>query len=153
MKKRQQNIENLLTAENKQQILTAIALAEKNTSGEIRVHLENFLPKNTIVFSRAMEIFSQLGMEKTQDRNGILIYVAFMDKQFAILGDQGINEKVGQDFWDTEKKELLTFFKNNQLIEGLVYFISKAGEKLQAYFPYQKDDVNELADDISLGKN
>lgn len=153
MSKKNTSVENLLTEENKAKIVTAIELAEKNSSGEIRVHLENYLPKKQTALERATEVFYQLKMDQTSDHNGMLIYAAVLDRHFAILGDSGINEKVGQHFWDNEKEQLVEYFKADRLIEGLVHFIEKAGEKLKDFFPYQKNDVNELSDEISVGDN
>ena len=82
----------------------------------------------------------------------ILIYVALDDRTFAIIGDQGIHAKVGENFWEHEKDEMTSYFANNDIIGGIVYFIEKAGEKLKEFFPYQSDDVNELSDDISTGE-
>jgi uncharacterized membrane protein len=91
-------------------------------------------------------------MQETKLRNGVLVYVALDDRQFAIIGDQGIHEKVGYDFWDQEKDEMSTYFKQGDIIGGIVYFINQIGEKLQEFFPYQKGDVNELSDEISVGE-
>lgn len=148
--KKPSSVERLLTEENKQKILAAIQAAEKTTSGEVRVHIERRVKKESAL-DRAVEVFYKLGMEATKLRNGVLVYVALEDRQFAILGDQGIHEKVGDNFWDTEKDRMAAYFQQGDIIGGIVYFIEQIGEKLKTYFPYQEGDVNELSDDISVG--
>ena len=140
-----------MTAANKQIIMEAIQRAEKNTSGEVRVHIESKV-KGESPFDRAVEVFHQLGMQETKLRNGVLVYVALDHRQFAIIGDQGIHEKVGDHFWDREKEEMINYFKRNEIIGGIVYFIDKIGAKLKEFFPYQADDVDELSDEISVGE-
>lgn len=139
------------TEEEQQQIIAAIKNAEEQTSGEIRVHVE---PKcSGRAFDRAKQVFEKLGMHATEMKNGVLFYVAYKDKKFAILGDKGIHDKVTQHFWDEVKNLLAENFKEEKYVEGLCNGIDKAGEKLKAHFPYQKNDVNELSDEISFGKD
>jgi len=142
-------VEVFLTKEEEQKIISAIGIAEKNTSGEIRVHIE----KETSIspLDRAMEVFRNLQMENTQERNGVIIYVAVKSKQFAIYGDKGINEKVPADFWDTTKDTIISHFKNGNFKQGLIDGILKAGEQLKTHFPYQDNDTNELSNEISIG--
>ena len=143
-------VEDFLTKDDEQEIVSAIGIAEKNTSGEIRVHIE----KQTSIapIERAVEVFHQLQMEQTQDRNGVIIYVAVKSKQFAIYGDKGINEKVADDFWDTTKDTIISHFKNGNFKQGLIDGILKAGEQLKTHFPYQDNDTNELSNEISKGE-
>lgn len=143
-------VEDFLTKAEEQEIVSAIGIAEKNTSGEIRVHIE----KQTSIapIERAVEVFHQLQMEQTQDRNGVIIYVAVKSKQFAIYGDKGINEKVPADFWDTTKDTIISYFKNGNFKQGLIDGILKAGEQLQKYFPYAEGDTDELSNEISIGE-
>jgi uncharacterized membrane protein len=142
-------VEDFLTQAEEQEIVEAIGVAEKNTSGEIRVHLE----KTTSIdaFDRAMEVFHLLKMDTTELRNGVLIYVAVKDKTFVIYGDKGINEKVADDFWDTTRDVMVAHFKNGDFKQGLIDGIIKAGEELKKFFPYHEDDVNELSNEISKG--
>jgi uncharacterized membrane protein len=142
-------IETFLSKSEEAEVVEAIRLAEENTSGEIRVHLE----KETSIapFERAVEVFHNLKMENTKDRNGVIIYVAIASKQFAIYGDQGIHEKVPADFWNSTKDIMLQHFKNGNNKQALVDGILKAGEQLKSYFPHQEDDVNELSNEISKG--
>ena len=132
-------------------ITTAIQEAELNTSGEVRVHIENELAGDAL--DRAAYIFEKLGIQNTKERNGILFYLAFGSKKFAILGDAGINEKVEDDFWDEIKNEMSKYFSKEDFSEGLITGIILTGEQLKKHFPYQTDDVNELSNEISFGKN
>ena len=134
--------------EEQQKIVAAIKEAELNTSGEIRVHIENRCKGAAL--ERAAEIFYELKMDHTAARNGILFYLAVKDRKFAIIGDEGINRNVEHDFWNDIKDEMTSKFKEGQFTEGLVAGILKCGNKLKQYFPYQEDDVNELSDEISF---
>lgn len=136
------------TAKQQASIVSAIAEAEKNTSGEIRVHLENKCSAD--VLDRAAQVFAKLHMHKTKERNGVLFYLATEDHKFAILGDAGVNAKTGPDFWDTIKAGMAEDFSKGNFTEGLVNGIIKAGEQLKVHFPYQSDDVNELPNEISF---
>lgn len=138
-----------LTSEDQEQIVEAIRLAELNTSGEIRVHVEANCSGDA--YARAKIVFEELGMHATELKNGVLFYLAYADKKFAIIGDKGIHEKVSQQFWDEEKELLLTYFKQAKFAEGLQLAIAQAGEKLKLHFPYQQGDVNELSNEISFG--
>ena len=147
-----QKQKEFFTAEQKQQLVDAIQNAERRTSGEIRLFIES---KCRFVdpMDRAKEIFLQLGMEKTDERNATLVYIAVDDKQAAILGDAGIHQKVGQEYWEEEVRKMLHYFKQYQLTEGLCQIISDIGEALHQFFPYSLEhDKNELPDDIVFGK-
>ncbi len=139
----------ILTEHQKKQVVEAIGQAENNTSGEIRVHIDKKCKGD--VLDRAAFIFDTLNMQKTAQRNGVLIYLATEDRQFAILGDAGINQKVPVDFWDSTKDLMISYFKQGNFTEGLSKGILLAGEQLKKHFPHQKDDKNELGDDISFG--
>lgn len=142
-------IEDFLTKLEEQEIIESIGKAEKNTSGEIRVHIEK--ETSVAAINRAMEVFRNLNMEDTLERNGVIIYVAVKSKQFAIYGDKGINEKVGADFWNSTKEAMQNHFKSGDFKQGLIDGILKAGEQLKTHFPYQDDDTNELSNEISKG--
>jgi uncharacterized membrane protein len=131
----------------------AIQAAELNTSGEIRLHIDRELKANLSVYERAQEVFEQLNMHQTAQRNGVLIYIAIQAKQFAIIGDAGIHEVVGNEFWDSISTQLSEYFKKGKFTEGLVIAIKQTGEKLKQYFPFQSDDKNELSDEISIGED
>lgn len=140
---------NFFSKEEKALIKSAVQEAELNTSGEIRVHIENRCRED--VLDRAAWWFAKLEMHKTEKRNGVLFYLAVKDRKFAILGDAGINAVTPEDFWDRIKEKMLAHFRESRFAEGLREGILMAGEQLKAHFPYQKDDVNELSDDISFG--
>lgn len=142
-------VEDFLTAEEEAEIVKAISQAEKNTSGEIRVHIEKHTEKPPL--ERAQEVFHFLGMNKTSMRNGVLFYVGVSDHAFAIIGDEGIDKAVESDFWDCTKDTVISHFKEKKYKEGLVSGILKAGERLQKYFPFEDGDKDELSNEISKG--
>jgi uncharacterized membrane protein len=142
-------VEDFLTASEEKTIIEAIQKAEKDTSGEIRVHIEKSTKKPPM--ERALEVFYFLKMDETALRNGVLLYIAVESKKFAILGDKGINEKVPENFWDTEKDIVLTHFSKGETTKGLELAIAEIGNKLKEFFPYQSNDTNELSDEISKG--
>ncbi|AXG73012.1 TPM domain-containing protein [Flavobacterium arcticum] len=137
-----------LTPQEEKEVVAAIATAETNTSGEIRVHIENHTEKPPL--ERAQEVFQLLEMDKTAARNGVLFYVGVTDKTFAIVGDEGIDKVVEDGFWNSTKDAVISQFKTGKFKDGLVNGILKAGERLKKYFPYDNEgDVNELPDEIS----
>ncbi|GAB4397130.1 MAG: TPM domain-containing protein [Microscillaceae bacterium] len=129
-------------------LVQGIQAAEKNTSGEIRVHIEAKLPKED-PFERALELFQELQMHQTRQRNGVLFYLALADHKFAIVADEGINQVAPDGFWDSIWDEMQYAFQEKRFTEGLLKGIAQTGEKLKAHFPYQKEDENELPDTIS----
>jgi uncharacterized membrane protein len=140
---------DFLSADDEKAIVEAIQQAEKNTSGEIRVHIENTSVKPPL--ERAQEVFSVLGMEATTARNGVLFYVGVKDRAFAIIGDEGIDKVVENDFWDCTKDVVIGHFKEARFKQGLIEGVLRAGERLKTYFPYADNDKNELPDTISKG--
>jgi len=141
--------EDFLSKAEEQEIVRAIVEAEKNTSGEIRVHIEDHSEKSPL--ERAQEVFFELKMDETKDRNGVLFYVGVADKKFAIIGDEGIDKVVETDFWDCTKDIVISNFKEANFKKGLVEGVLRAGERLKKYFPYKTDDNNELSNEISRG--
>ena len=141
--------EEFLTKEEESAIVEAIRVAEKETSGEIRVHIEKTTSK--VPFDRALEVFHELKMHETHLKNGVLIYLAATDKKFVICGDKGINDVVLGDFWESTKDVMATQFKTGNFKQGLIDGIKKAGEQLQYHFPYEEGDANELSNEISKG--
>lgn len=139
----------LLSAEEQEQIVHAIQIAENKTSGEIRVAVEKHC--NSSAMDRAAFYFNKLGMHKTALRNGVLIYLATEDHLFAIIGDEGINNRVMPDFWETTKEQMLLHFKKGDLASGVSDGIISAGKQLKTFFPVSKDDINELPDDVFFG--
>lgn len=142
-------VEDFLTYEEEQEIVEAIRMAEKETSGEIRVHIEK--TTSIAAFDRAMEVFHLLKMDQTQLKNGVLIYLAVKDHAFVICGDKGINDLVPSDFWDCTKDIMMSHFKNGNFKQGLIDGITRAGEQLSKYFPWEHGDTNELSNEISKG--
>ncbi len=142
--------EALLSAADERQVVEAIRTAESATSGEIRVHIERKVPGGDPVV-RAKELFVELGMSATALRNGVLIYVAAEDHKFAICGDKGIDDMVEDDFWDCTKDAMQAEFRRGNFKQGLIDGITRAGERLQQYFPGRHDDTNELSNEISNG--
>ncbi|MCL9804637.1 TPM domain-containing protein [Flavobacterium amniphilum] len=141
--------EDFLTKAEEKEIVEAIIQAEKNTSGEIRVHIEENNQKPPL--ERAQEVFHHLGMDKTGLRNGVLFYVCMQSRTFAVIGDKGINDLVESDFWDCTKDAVVSNFKQGQFKNGLVSGILRAGERLKEHFPFEDDDTNELSNEISRG--
>lgn len=135
--------------EEESRIKTAILKAELDTSGEIRVHIENHCKIDPL--DRAVFVFDTLKMNKTEQRNGVLIYIAVKDKKFAIIGDSGINGVVDANYWDDIKTLMTEHFKRGEFVFGMEKGIERIGTKLKTHFPYHINDVNELNDDISFG--
>ena len=121
------NAKKFFTKDQQKTITDSIAQAELNTSGEIRVHIDDDCKEN--VLDKAAAVFHNLKMDKTELRNGVLFYLAVNDRKFAILGDKGINEKVPEKFWDHIKETLLDHFKKQEFAEGLAIGIEMAGKK------------------------
>jgi uncharacterized membrane protein len=142
---------NFFTQQEQDDIKQAILNAELDTSGEIRIHIQKKCKGD--ILDCAADIFKTLGMDKTQAKNGVLIYVAVENRSFAIIGDSGINAVVPADFWESTKSLIINHFREGRFAEGLITGIAKAGEQLKLHFPYHKDDVNELTDDISFENN
>lgn len=145
----QNSVEAFLTTLEEQEIVAAIREAEQQTSGEIRVHIENTCKGD--IEHRVLEVFSILKMQNTELHNAVLIYVAVNDKNFAIYGDKGIDAVVSQSFWDDTKKTIQTHFKKGNYKQGLVDGILLAGQQLKTFFPISKNDRNELSNTISKG--
>jgi uncharacterized membrane protein len=145
------SVTSFFTPQQQEDIRFAIRNAELDTSGEIRVHIENSL--NGDVMDRAAYLFKQLDMDKTELRNGVLIYLALKNRRFAIIGDSGINKVVPENYWDTIKLNMINHFREGRFAEGLIEAIETAGQQLKKKFPRQRNDVNELSDEISFGKD
>lgn len=139
--------EEFLTKAEEKEVIAAIQVAETNTSGEIRIHIEASSEKAH--YERALEVFQLLEMNQTKDANGVLIYVAVKDHQFVICGDKGINDVVPENFWDATKNVIQEHFKKGNFKQGIVAGVLKAGAELQHHFPWQTDDENELSNEIS----
>jgi uncharacterized membrane protein len=144
--------ENFFTEEEKLQIIEAVRNAEKRTSGEVRVFVESRCSYMDAI-DRAKEIFAELKMYETADRNAVLVYVALKDKQLAVFGDEGIHSKLGNEYWNTEVRKMISKFNKENYAEGLKEVVTDIGGALTELFPYNNDtDKNELPDDIVFGK-
>lgn len=142
-------VEDFLTESEEQEIVDAILEAEKNTSGEIRVHIEAHTKLDH--YKRAQEVFHLLKMDNTKEKNGVLIYVAINDRKFVICGDKGIDKVVPPDFWQSTKNSIQGHFQKGAFKDGLIAGILKAGTELNSHFPWQPNDSNELSNEISKG--
>lgn len=143
-----ENIHDFLSDSDELEIVKAIERAELNTTGEIRIHLEN--QTSLEPFTRATQIFQELNMANTQNRNAVLFYICAQPRAFVILGDQGIDQLVKtENFWDSTKKIVLDQFKEGNYKQGLIDGVTKAGSKLQELFPTNQNNTNEISNEIS----
>lgn len=142
--------EDFFSPQEKEQIVKAIQQAERQTNGEIRVFIESKCEYVNAI-DRAKELFEELDMYKTENRNATLIYIAIKHKQIAVFGDVGIYEKTTPNFWNDEVQKLIRHFKAEDFVEGIVTVVQQIGEALKTHFPYTKSDKNELPDDIVFG--
>ena len=143
---------DFFTEEEKLQIIEAVRNAERRTSGEVRVFVESRCSYMDAI-DRAKEIFVDLKMNETADKNAVLVYVAMKDHQLAIFGDEGIHSKLGNEYWNTEIRKMISKFNKENYAEGIKEVVNDIGEALTELFPYNNDtDKNELPDDIVFGK-
>ncbi|MDZ7807896.1 MAG: TPM domain-containing protein [Gracilimonas sp.] len=140
-----------LTKEQEEHIVEAIQQAEEATSGEIRVHVEKKCKAESPI-ERAKQVFAELKMHETDLRNGVIVYIAWKDHKVAIWGDEGIHEKLGQSFWQSEVELLISYFKKNDYETGISEVVLQIGQKLKEFFPNQDGDINELSNTISYNK-
>lgn len=143
------NASKLFTKEQKEQIVAALKSAELQSSAEIRVHIENHCKGD--VLDRAVDVFAQLKMDKTQLHNGVLIYVAVKERKMAIIGDSNVNKYVQREFWSECYRAMKEHFAAEDYTGGICIAMKMLEKELASHFPYRKDDVNELSDDISFG--
>lgn len=133
--------------QEQQLLVDAIASAELKTSGEIRLHVSNFCFGNEV--KAAEKVFTRLKMHQTKERNGVLIYIATLSRKVAVVGDEGIHQKLSDEFWQKIVIQLIQKFKQNKKAEALSECIIECGEQLGNFFPRQSDDKNELTNTIS----
>ena len=134
-------------------IAVAVAAAERETSGEIRVHLERRLPGDVPggdALARAIDVFTRLGMHATAERNGVLIYLTIDDHALAIAGDAGVHARVGDAYWQRIRDAMIERLRRGESREAVVQAVREVGEVLRRYFPRRPDDRNELSDRVSL---
>ena len=140
------------TSEEQERIVDAVRQAEQYTSGEIRVFVENRC-KYMDAIDRAIELFVQLRMHETEQRNAVIVYIALKDHQLAVFGDEGIHQKVGNEYWNEEVRRMVHRFNKDDYAEGIRQCVIDIGEALHSHFPFNRDtDKNELPDDIVFGK-
>lgn len=142
-------VKNPFDREIQRHIVEAIVEAEKKTSGEIRVHVQPKCGQDAM--KEAKKIFHRLRMQRTKERNGVLLFVSWKSRQFAILGDEGIHQKVGDDFWKQTRDQMVRHFSNDDVSGGIVAAVKSVGEKLKTHFPAQSTDKNELSNTMSEG--
>lgn len=140
-------VEDFLSTKEEEEIVLAIRQAERNTSGEICVHIEN--SSHISHYNRALEVFRMLKMFNTKLQNAVLIYVAVEDHKFVIYGDKGIDAVVPNDFWDATKNTMQTHFKARNFKQGIIEGVLQIGKELQEHFPWKEEDINELPNKIS----
>lgn len=142
--------EELLSASDLERVRDAVRRAESRTSGEIRVHLDDTIVEE--VLDHAAFVFEELGMHRTKDRNGVLIYVSVAQRRAAVIGDAGIHERLPQGFWNDTLRVILQEFKAGRFADGLCLGVERTGERLREHFPRASDDRNELSDEVSIGR-
>lgn len=142
---------NFFSPEQQRLIVSAIQNAERSTSGEVRVYIESRCSYMDAL-DRAIEIFEQMGMQATEERNGVLVYVAVKDHQLAVFGDEGIHRKVGADYWNTEVIKMIRDFNKDDYAKGIAGCVEDIGQALRQFFPYTDKDKNELSDNIEFGR-
>ncbi|MDX1386823.1 MAG: TPM domain-containing protein [bacterium] len=141
---------SFFSKEEREEIRQAIAAAEQKTSGEVRVHLVHHFKKGKDPLEAGKEIFEAIGMTATAQRNGVLFLLELKHHQLVILGDQGIHERVPENFWEEIRDEVLQYFKKGDFSHGLSAGIRLAGEQLKEFFPLTSADENELPDELSF---
>lgn len=142
--------EEFLTPAELERVRAAVREAESGTSGEIRVHLDDTVVDD--VLDHAAFIFQELGMHRTKDRNGALIYVSVAERRAAVIGDRGIHERLPEGFWNDTLSVVLEHFAAGRYADGLCLGVEQLGRQLKAHFPRERNDRNELSDEVSIGQ-
>ncbi|WP_301099426.1 TPM domain-containing protein [Otariodibacter sp.] len=132
-----------------QQIEQAISHLEKQTSAELRVVVERKVKSNSPI-DRANQLFDELTMRETKDRNGVLIYLSFKPRLMAIVGDEGIHQKVGESFWESVYQVMKADCQNGDFTLAICKGIQQVEQQLKTYFPIQTDDKNELPNEVII---
>ena len=149
--RKSETLNDFLSGDEQARVVAAIRAAEGRTSGEIRIHMELHCPEDPVV--RAAAVFSHLGMDKTELHNGVLIYCALKDRRFAVYGDAGIHERLGQAYWQELVEHVQQEIRGNSLAAGLALAAESIGKSLSDHFPRATDDRDELPDDLSFQRN
>lgn len=144
---------NILTKEEQQKISDTIQSVEKETIGEVRVNIQKartFNERKLSLYELAIKSFYQLGMDKTKDKTGVLIYLLLSDRKFQIIGDEGINKKVSKEFWEIVALKTGEYFRENKFSDGICYAVTEVGAVLKKEFPMKPGDTNELSNDVVI---
>jgi uncharacterized membrane protein len=141
-------VKRFMSAGDLDDVARAIADAERGTSAEIRVHLDHSCAGDPM--ARAIEVFERLGMHRTEERHGVLIYVAVADRKLAVIGDAGIHARVGEAYWRRLVEAMTDHLGAERPRDGFVHGVRELGEALGRHFPRRRGDVNELSDQVSI---
>ena len=134
-------------------ISNRIKEVEKTTAGEICVAVKehlHFLQRNKPIHALAEKEFVRLGVNKTRDKTGILIFVLLPRRQFFIMADTGINEKVPENTWDAIKDEMQKMFLAGEFSKGIIHGVQRVGNILSEHFPVKPDDMDEISNEIII---
>ena len=142
-------VRGFLSESDLEALRRAIIDAEAGTSAEIRVHLDHRCPGDPV--ARAVAVFERLGMHRTALRHAVLVYVAITDRKLAVIGDEGIHDRVGQEYWDRLVAAITAHFRDERPRDGFVHAVGELGAALAQHFPRRSDDVNVLGDEVTLG--
>jgi len=149
MKRHPRWVRRFIDDPNLEAIARAVAEAERATSAEIRIHLDHRCPGDPM--ARAVALFERLGMHRTAERNGVLIYLAIASRKLAVIGDRAIHARVGDEYWRRVVDAMVGHLREERPRDGLVDAVRELAAVLQAHFPRRPDDDNELSNEVSLG--
>ena len=141
-------VKAFLSEDDLDAVARAVAAAEKQTSAEVRVHLDHACPGDAL--PRAIKVFERLGMHKTPERHGVLVYISVTDRKLAVIGDKGIHERVGEAYWRELVDAVRDRMRGERPRDGLVHAVSELGAVLGRHFPRRPDDTNTLSDAVSI---
>jgi len=141
-------VRRFLSEADLEAVQRAISEAEAGTSAEIRVHLDHRCPADPM--ARAVTVFERLGMHRTAQRHGVLVYLAITDRKLAVLGDRGIHERVGEAYWQRLVADVIAHFREERLRDGVLHAVNALGAALRRHFPRGPEDQNELRDEVSI---
>ena len=139
----------LFTEDDLAAVTSAVVEAERHTSAEIRVHLDHSCEGNAL--EQAIKVFERLGMHRTDERNGVLLYISLTDRKLAVIGDKGIHERVGEAYWHALVAAVRERMRQRQTRDGLVHALAEVGRELGRHFPRHPHDKNQLSNDVSVG--
>lgn len=144
---------NILTQDELTTIAEAINAVERETIGEVRVNIHktrSFKDKNLTLYDLAVKSFHELGMDKTKDKSGVLIFLLLSEHKFQIIGDEGVNKRVSKEFWDSLAAKTSEYFRQNKFAEGICYTVNEVGVILKREFPMKPGDTNELSNEVVI---